>query len=292
MQEFATTQPTPNNGVAADRYPSARRGLCAHALGAGANWVFTSSDLGICLAAMSACEVEGPWTVRQSTICPRFAPQNVTAQCTQGVVKVSWDKVGAAGKYRVNGPAELVGATGRQEVTAHGDKPQAALRSVHWLKNEGDTFDGITVQAHMNGDWSTTPPQTSAQCGPFDPVAPQWSDGWMSPNGSRIEDGTPPAPEGTLVAWDNPDLFLDSYTCGTRTTTTTGNTRTCAATWAEVTPITLTAQHHGSGRTTAHSAWGYLHAPAKRRRRLALLRQHRPHRHCDSDTGLAEPGAT
>ena len=212
---------------------------------------------------------------------PPLRAQDVSAECTHGVVKVSWDKIAAAGNYRINGPAELVGSTGRQDITAHGNNPQATRRSAYWYKNEGDTFNTITVQAHMNDDWSTESAATSVECDPFDPDPPGTSM-WESPN-AIIYPESPGTPRTVL----NPDLYLDSHTCGTRTTTTTGSTRTCTATWYEASPITLTAKHHGSGRTVNHGASEHLHL----RRDSATSPYYAslaPHRHCDTETGLKE----
>ena len=85
----------------------------------------------------------------------------------------------------------------------------------------------------------------------------------------------------------NPDLFLNTHSCGTRTTTTTGSTRTCTATWYEASPITLTAKHHGSGRTVNHGASEHLHL-RRDSDTSPYYASLAPHRHCDTETGLKE----
>ena len=111
--------------------------------------------------------VTGPWTIRVTASCPAsFAPRDVSAECNNyhGVVGVSWDKVGGADKYRINGPVELVGTDGYIEVSAHADSPQSNRRATTLQGEEAKTFSDISVQTFMNGQWSANSETASTKC--------------------------------------------------------------------------------------------------------------------------------
>jgi hypothetical protein len=155
------------------------------------------------------------------------------------VVRVSWDKAAGAGEYRVSGPTSLVGSNGRIEVPAHGDDPQALTRGVTWQTKGGETFNGFSVQAHMNSGWSnkSKPPkkQEPIVCSDFNPHHP----GITRPLPAGVAPSPRPEP------WPNLKLVVGDPTKRT-SCTVVGKNRQCTAHWSEHITLKADVKWHGA----------------------------------------------
>ncbi|MCY4432954.1 MAG: hypothetical protein OXE45_04690, partial [bacterium] len=226
--------------------------------------------------------VQYPWTARVAADkCPRFVPQNATASCNgHGVVKVSWDAVEGAAKYKLDNLA-YEGPGG-----ADGDRRYAVAQ-----RNEGQTYT-FRAAAHTAGDWGGWSNTATTTCDPLDPAEPGHPD-WRSPNGER-ESG---CVQGVCVnRWVNPPLARyvldaatafgsgrDNCTPTVRNAANTGWTRTCTIYWTEHLDVevdddkVLEYFQHGKGR--AHGAdEPHLHKTADGRASVEA------HRHCGDHT--------